>query len=141
MPTYKVRMFVLGCDPKLTEEVEYVDAVNEEKAEEDALWHRDGYGIISTTQMDLDYPSFTKAQVDGIGDRVHEVLSAVIPDVVDRDLAVDAILTDVVNDIEETADWSGLDDDECNLNDIDIAIARIVQEKLCKEQVWHDSCK
>jgi hypothetical protein len=60
-------------------------------------------------------------------------LSAVIPDVVDRDLAVDAILTDVVNDIEETADWSGLDDDECNLNDIDIAIARIVQEKLCKE--------
>jgi beta-galactosidase len=29
--------------------------------------------------------------------------------------------------------WSGLDDDECNLNDIDIAIARIVQKKLCKE--------
>lgn len=133
MPAYKVRMFVLGCDPKLTEEVEYVDATDEKAAEEDALWHRDGYGIISTTQMDLDYPSFTKAQVDGIEDRVHEVLSAVIPDVVDRDLAVDAILSDVINDIEETADWSGLDDDECNLNDIDIAIARIVQEKLCKE--------
>jgi hypothetical protein len=61
MPAYKVRMFVLGCDPKLTEEVEYVDATDEKAAEEDALWHRDGYGIISTTQMDLDYPSFTKA--------------------------------------------------------------------------------
>ena len=133
MATYKVRMFILGCDPKLTEEVEYVDATDEKTAEEDALWHRDGYGIISTTQMDLDYPSFTKAQVDGIEDRVHEVLSAVIPDVVDRDIVVDAILTDVVNDIEETADWSDLDDDECCIMDIDIAIARVVQEKLCKE--------
>ena len=133
MPTYKVRMFILGCDPKLTKEVDYADAINEEKAEEDALWHREGYGIISTTQMDLDYPSFTKPQVDGIEDRVHKVLSAIIPDATDRDNAVDAILSDVINDIEETADWSDLDDDECNIGDIDIAIARIVKEKLCKE--------
>lgn len=133
MPTYKVRMFILGCDPKLTEEVEYVDAVNEETAEEDALWHRDGYGIISTTQMDLDYPSFTKPQVDGIENRVHEILGRVITDATDRDNAVDAILSDVISDIEETADWSDLDDDECNIGDIDIAIARVVKEKLCKE--------
>ena len=133
MPTYKVTMFILGCDPKLTKEVDYADAANEEGAEEDVLWHRDGYGVISTTQMDLDYPSFTKPQVDGIENRVHEVLSAIIPDAADRDNAVDAILSDVINDIEETADWSDLDDDECNLNDIDIAIARVVKEKLCKE--------
>ena len=133
MPTYKVRMFIMGCDPKLTKEVEYVDAINEEKAEEDALWHREGYGIISTTQMDLDYPSFTKPQVDGIENRVHEILGAVIPDAFDRDNAVDAILSDVISDIEETADWSDLDDDECNIGDIDIAIARVVKEKLCKE--------
>jgi hypothetical protein len=126
-------MFILGCDPKLTKEVDYADAANEESAEEDVLWHRDGYGVISTTQMDLDYPDFTKPQVDGIEDRVHKVLSAVIPDAADRDNAVDAILSDVINDIEETADWSDLDDDECNLNDIDIAIARVVKEKLCKE--------
>lgn len=133
MPTYKVTMFILGCDPKLTKEVDYADAANEEGAEEDVLWHRDGYGVISTTQMDLDYPSFTKPQVDGIEDRVHEILGAVITDATDRDNAVDAILSDVINDIEETADWSDLDDDECNLNDIDIAIARVVKEKLCKE--------
>jgi hypothetical protein len=126
-------MFILGCDPKLTKEVDYADAANEESAEEDVLWHRDGYGVISTTQMDLDYPDFTKPQVDGIEDRVHKVLSAVIPDAADRDNAVDAILSDVINDIEETADWGDLDDDECNLNDIDIAIARVVKEKLCKE--------
>ena len=126
-------MFILGCDPKLTKEVDYADAANEEDAEEDVLWHRDGYGIISTTQMDLDYPSFTKPQVDGIENRVHEILGAVITDAFDRDNAVDAILSDVINDIEETADWSDLDDDECNLNDIDIAIARVVKEKLCKE--------
>lgn len=133
MPTYKVTMFILGCDPKLTKEVDYADAANEEGAEEDVLWHRDGYGVISTTQMDLDYPDFTKPQVDGIENRVHEVLSAIIPDAADRGNAVDAILSDVINDIEETADWSDLDDDECNLNDIDIAIARVVKEKLCKE--------
>ena len=133
MPTYKVTMFILGCDPKLTKEVDYADAANEESAEEDVLWHRDGYGVISTTQMDLDYPDFTKPQVDGIEDRVHEILGAVITDATDRDNAVDAILSDVINDIEETADWSDLDDDECNLNDIDIAIARVVKEKLCKE--------
>ena len=132
MPTYKVTMFILGCDPKLTKEVDYADAANEESAEEDVLWHRDGYGVISTTQMDLDYPDFTKPQVDGIEDRVHEILGAVITDATDRDNAVDAILSDVINDIEETADWSDLDDDECNLNDIDIAVARIVTKKLCK---------
>ena len=133
MPTYKVTMFILGCDPKLTKEVDYADAANEEDAEEDVLWHRDGYGVISTTQMDLDYPDFTKPQVDGIENRVHEILGAVITDAADRDNAVDAILSDVINDIEETADWSDLDDDECNLNDIDIAIARVVKEKLCKK--------
>ena len=133
MPTYKVTMFILGCDPKLTKEVDYADAANEEDAEEDVLWHRDGYGVISTTQMDLDYPSFTKAQVDGIEDRVHEVLKGIISDNFDRDNAVDAILSDVINDIEETADWSDLDDDECCIMDIDIAVARVVKEKLCKE--------
>lgn len=133
MPTYKVRMFILGCDPKLTEEVDYADAANEEGAEEDVLWHRDGYGVISTTQMDLDYPSFTKPQVDGIENRVHEILGAVITDAFDRDNVVDAILSDVINDIEETADWSDLDDDECNIGDIDIAVARVVKEKLCKK--------
>lgn len=133
MPTYKVTMFILGCDPKLTKEVDYADAANEEDAEEDVLWHRDGYGVISTTQMDLDYPDFTKPQVDGIENRVHEILGAVITDAVDRDNAVDAILSDVINDIEETADWSDLDDDECNIGDIDIAVARVVKEKLCKE--------
>ena len=111
-------MFILGCDPKLTKEVDYADAANEEGAEEDVLWHRDGYGVISTTQMDLDYPSFTKPQVDGIENRVHEILGAVITDAFDRDNAVDAILSDVINDIEETADWSDLDDDECNIGDI-----------------------
>lgn len=130
MPTYKVTMFVLGCDPKLTKEVEYVDATDEKTAEEDALWHRDGYGIASTTQMDLDYPSFTKAQVDGIEDEVNKVMGAVISDAFSRESVVDAILSDVISDIEETADWSDLDDDECNLNDIDIAIARVVSERM-----------
>ena len=126
-------MFILGCDPKLTEEVEYVNAESEEKAEEDALWHRDGYGIISTTQMDLDYDDFTKPQVDAIEDEVHRIISPIFSDAHDRDEVVDAILTDVIADISETADWSDLDDDEYCLDDIKIAVARVMKERLTNE--------
>ena len=130
MPSYKVKMFILGCDPKLTEEVEYVDAPNEKKAEEDALWHRDGYGIISTTQMDLDYTDFTKPQVDGIENEVHRIISTIFTDWQDRDEVVDAILADVIADISETADWSNLDDDEYGISDVEIAVARVIKNKL-----------
>ena len=51
MKEYKVTMFILGLDPKLTEEVEYVMANSEEEAERDALWHREGYGIVSTEEV------------------------------------------------------------------------------------------
>ena len=132
MPSYKVRMFILGLDPKLTEEVEYVDAETAEKAEEDALWHRDGYGVISTTQMDLDYPNFTKDQVDGVEDAVHRILSPVFSDNHDRDEVVDAILNDVMQDIEDTADWSELDDDEYCIGDVQIAVARVIKNKVTK---------
>ena len=132
MPTYKVTMFILGCGLN-TKEVEYVDAPNEKKAEEDVLWHRDGYGIISTTQMDLDYDDFTKPQVDAIEDEVHTILNPVFSDARDRDEVVDAILNDVMADISETADWSELEDDEICVGDVQIAVARVMKERLTRE--------
>ena len=131
MPTYKVRMFILGCGVN-TMEVEYVDAPNEEQAEKDALWHREGYGIYSTTQMDLDYPNFTKDQVDGVENEAHRILSTVFSDNQDRDEVVDAILNDVMQDIEDTADWSELDDDEYSISDVQIAVARVMKNKLTR---------
>lgn len=124
--TYKVRMFILGCDPKLTEEIEYVDAESIEKAEEYALWHRDGYGIISTMPMDLDYPNFSVEQVNGVEDRLHDVLKEIFTDNIERNNIVDSIFDKVMNDIDESSDWSNLDDDECCTTDIDISLQRVL---------------
>ena len=51
MKEYKVTMFILGLSPEITKEVEYVMAESEEQAEKFALWHRDGYGVLSTEEV------------------------------------------------------------------------------------------
>lgn len=130
MATYKVKMFILGLDPKLTEEVEYVDAPTEEKAEEDALWHREGYGIVSTTKMYDGNTAFSESQVDAIKDEVSIMLGNIISDYNDRHEVVDAILNDVLTDIEETADWSNLEEDEYCISDVQIALARVVSKRM-----------
>lgn len=50
-------------------------------------------------------------------------------DVRDKEKFVNAIIDDVVNDIEETADWSNLADDEVCGSDIYIAIRRVLFNK------------
>jgi hypothetical protein len=37
------------------------------------------------------------------------------------------IIGDVIADIEETADWSGLEDDEYHLGDVQHALARVLK--------------
>ena len=123
MPTYKVTMFIMGCGIN-TKEVEYVTAPNEEEAEKDALWHRDGYGIYSTTEMDSDYPSFSVQQVSVIKHRLHDHLTFIMSDFFEREKVVDALLPIVLEDIEECADWSDLDDNEICDSDVDSALAR-----------------
>ena len=56
------------------------------------------------------------------------MLGNIIPDYHDRYEVVDLILDDVVADIDETADWSDYEDDEYNLGDIQIALARVLLE-------------
>lgn len=133
MNTYKITLFVLGLDPRLNTRVEYVDAETEEDAEKEVVG--DGWGVLKTELMDLDYgdKGFTKDQVDLIEDRVYEVMRDVVPDPRDLDCVVDAMLEDVITDIYETADWSNLEDDEVCLGDIDIAVARIIKNKICNE--------
>ena len=129
MATYKVKGFILGLDPKLTEESEYVEADNEKIAEEDFLWHRDGYGIISTTKMSDLNSAFTDSQVDAIKDEVGIMLGDAIHDSNDRHEVVDAIIGDILTDIEETADWSHLEEDEYSISDVQIALARVLKNK------------
>ena len=129
MNIYKVKGFILGCDPKLTEETEYVEADNEKIAEEDFLWHRDGYGIISITKMSDFNTAFTESQVEGIKDYLMQKLGDIFTDYNDREEVVGAIIGDILTDIEETADWSHLEEDEYSISDTDIALARVLKNK------------
>ena len=66
----------------------------------------------------------TELQIDAVRAGVNIILGDIFPDDQDRHEVVDLILDDVVADIDETADWSDYEDDEYNLGDIQIALAR-----------------
>lgn len=82
---------------------------------------------------DLDFPFYSKERVDEIEGQVYRILSHVFSDNWELETAVDAILNDVVQDIYETSDWSYLEDDVVCLDDIDIAVARVVKKRLLGE--------
>ena len=69
----------------------------------------------------------TELQLDAVRDEVSILLLDIFPDIVERHEIRDLILDDVVQDIEETADWSDYEDDEYNLGDIQIAVARVLK--------------
>ena len=69
----------------------------------------------------------TEMQLDAVRDEVSILLQNIFPDDAERHEIRDLVLDDVVLDIEETADWSGLEDDEYNLGDIQIALARVLK--------------
>ena len=67
-------------------------------------------------------------QLDAVRDEVSILLYNIFPDDAERHEIRDLILDDVVLDIEETADWSGCEDDEYCLGDIQIALARVLKK-------------
>jgi len=69
----------------------------------------------------------TEMQLDAVRDEVSILLQNIFPDDVERHEIRDLILDDVVMDIEETADWSDYCEDEYNLGDIQIALARVIK--------------
>ena len=76
----------------------------------------------------------TELQIDAVRDEVSIFLGNIIPDYHDRHEVLDLILDDVVAAIEETADWSDLEDDEVCLGDIHIAFGRVIKKHLNKKQ-------
>ena len=68
----------------------------------------------------------TNTQKKIVKDIVNAKMQSIITDSVDRNGFVDAIIIDIIVDIEETADWSEMDDDEVCVGDIDIALARVL---------------
>jgi len=69
----------------------------------------------------------TELQRDAVRDEVSIFLGDIFRDYQDRHEVVDLIIDDVVADIEETADWSGYEEDEYSLSDIQIALARVLK--------------
>ena len=69
----------------------------------------------------------TDLQIDGVRDEVSILLYNIFPDDAERHEIRDLVLDDVVLDIEETADWSGYEDDEYCLGDIQIALKRVIK--------------
>ena len=72
----------------------------------------------------------TEMQIDGVRDEVSDMLKDIFYDNKDREEVIDLIIEDVAQDIEETADWSDYDEDEYNLGDIRIALARILKNAI-----------
>lgn len=68
----------------------------------------------------------TQEQKDGVRVEVGIFLKDIFEDCHDRSEVIDLIIDDVIADIDETADWSDYEDDEYNLDDIRIAIARVL---------------
>ena len=73
----------------------------------------------------------SKEQKKMIAVAVSTKLSPIFTDSHDRAEVVDAIMADIISDIEDTADWSGYSKDEYNLDDIEIALARVLKNKIC----------
>ena len=69
----------------------------------------------------------TEMQVDAVWDVVSILLGKIFLDDTERHEVVYLIIGDVIADIEETADWSGLEDDEYHLGDVQRALARVLK--------------
>lgn len=68
----------------------------------------------------------TDAQEKIVKDIVDAKMQSIITDSVDRNNFVDSIIDRIIDDINETADWSEMTDDEVCVGDIDIALARVL---------------
>ena len=68
----------------------------------------------------------TDAQEKIVKDIVDAKMQSIITDSVDRNNFVDSIIDNIIDDINETADWSEMTDDEVCVGDIDIALARVL---------------
>ena len=69
----------------------------------------------------------TNTQKRIVRSQVRAKMSAIFSDFHDLEEITSAIVDEVIEDIEDTADWSDLADDEVCIGDINIGIARVVK--------------
>jgi len=76
----------------------------------------------------------TKQQEKGVKAEVKARLSAIISDPYEVEECTNNIINDVIADIDETADWSDIYDDEVILDDISISLSRVVVNKVTRDK-------
>ena len=78
----------------------------------------------------------TQEQIKGVRGYLIELLLPIFGDAWDREEVIDLVMADVVTDIEETADWSELEDDEVLTGDVEIALARVLKRAVDNTYEW-----
>ena len=133
MKTYEVTLFILGLPySEYNIRKEYIDANTQDEAEQIAhdKYISDGWGVYSSREV---REELSETQVEEAVKRTDYLIGLIITDNVDRNAVVAEIKEDVLNDIEECADWQSLDEDEWCEGDVDIAVARILKERVLGE--------
>lgn len=72
----------------------------------------------------------TEAQKIVIGFLVREKLAAIFNDLQEMTTIYQLIFDEVVSDIEDTADWSNIEANAVVNSDVDIAVSRVLYQKL-----------
>ena len=78
----------------------------------------------SKTKKDMKLTEIQKEEIRSY--ILHELLTPVFTDFQTLNGVVETILPLIYEDIEETADWSGLDYDEFHIGDVEIAVERVL---------------
>lgn len=132
MKTYEVTLFVMGVPPSpALNETVYIDAETQDEAEQKAHdWYfPDGYGVLSSREY---RSGLTDEQKKQAREYMSSILSNIITDSIDREDIVSEIEDDVYEDIETCAEWQLLNEDEWCPGDVEIAVARILKERICR---------
>lgn len=130
MKTYEVKLFILGL-PYSEHNVRYVyiDADTQDEAEQIAhdKYVSDRWGVYSSKEV---REGLTDTQKEETIKRMDYLLGLIITDAIDRSSVIESLQEDVFSDIEQCADWQSLDEDEWCEGDVDIAVARILKERI-----------
>lgn len=122
--SYRITIYALGTSPKQTMSYAIVYANSVEEAE-NAFKVPYGYAILSVCEVnDFD---LTFAQENAIKERLDKILSIFIEKKNSREAIIDAVIEEVMDDIECSAGWERLQSDEWVESDIDMAFQRVLE--------------
>ena len=130
MKTYEITLFILGCNPNpATNEKCYIEAESEDEAIKLASeqYNPKGYGVLSSREYREELSDYQKAEARKYA---LSLLSNIISDAHDREAVMTAIEEDFYSDIEQTSAWLDLEEDEWCPGDVEIALARIIYERI-----------